>query len=120
MSKGKPNAPRESDIQRAIMDYLGARRFRVFRRNVGSRVDEYKGKRRFIRFSQPGASDLWGWSRDNGRHFEIEVKRPGARTDPVREARQRAWLYNAKADGAVAFEADSVEDCERQLKEFGF
>ena len=117
-TKPKLPIPREADILRAVMDYLVARRFRVFRRNVMGIVPMKKGGA--VRVGEIGMSDLYGWHRGNGIHIEVEIKRPGARTDPVREARQMAWLANAKADGAVAFMTDSVADCEQQLKQFGF
>lgn len=108
--------PREVDIQRAVMDYLTARGFRMFRRNTGVMRATYKGKTRIVRFSQVGAADLYGWHRGSGRHIEVEVKGPGGVLTPE----QAAWLENARADGAVAFVADSLEGCERQLKTFGF
>jgi len=114
MSKLKLKGPRESDIQRAIMDYLAARGFRVFRRNVMGIVPMKKGG--VVRVGVKGQADLYGWFRYNGIHIEVEVKRPGGTLTPE----QGAWLDNARADGAVAFVVDSVEECERQLKRFGF
>jgi hypothetical protein len=54
-----------------------------------------------------GDPDLYGAV--NGRHFEIEVKRPGGVLSPIQEARLRQW-----ADaGALAGVARSVEDALR-------
>ena len=114
MMKIKLGTPRESDIQRAIMDYLAVRGFRVFRRNVMGIVPMKKGGA--IRVGTKGMSDLYGWYRMNGIHIEVEVKRPGKKLT----LDQAAWLESAAGNGAVAFKADSVEDCERQLKAFGF
>ena len=114
MKKIRPDTPRESDIQRAIMDYLAARGFCVFRRNVMGIVPMKRGG--VVRVGQKGMADLWGWQRVAGRHIEVEVKRPG-RTVTLH---QSAWLVNALAEGAIAFVARSVEECETRLREFGF
>ena len=113
-TKPKLPVPRESDIQRAVMDYLSARGFRMFRRNVMGIVPMKKGG--VVRVGLKGMSDLYGWYSGNGIHIEVEVKKPGGVLTPE----QAAWLKNAKADGVVAFMTDSVADCERQLKSFGF
>lgn len=99
--------PRESDVLKAVMDYLGAQGFTVFRRNTGAMV---AGKR-FVRFSQPGMADLWGVDRRTGRHIEVEVKRPGEKPTPL----QAAWLEAMRKAGAVAFWCDSVDDCRAKL-----
>ena len=115
-TKPKLPSPREADIQRAVMDYLAARGFRVFRRNTGAVRSTYKGKARFIRFSQPGQADLYGWHIGTGRHIEVEIKKPRAVLTP----QQREWLLGAKIDGVVAFSTDSVERCAQQLEAEGF
>jgi len=104
----------EADILRAVMDYLSARNFRVFRRNVMGIVPMAKGGA--VHVGVKGQADLYGWFRYTGIHIEVEVKRPGGTLTPE----QGAWLDNARADGAVAFMVDSVEECRLQLKKFGF
>ncbi|HOJ21588.1 MAG TPA: hypothetical protein PLY56_08640 [Armatimonadota bacterium] len=55
-----------------------------------------------------GDPDLYGSI--NGRHFEIEVKRPGAEgPTPLQQARLRQWA----ATGALVGVARSVEDALR-------
>lgn len=100
-------APRESDILKAVMDYLGAQGFSMFRRNTGAMQ---MGKR-FVRFSQPGQADLWGVQRGTGRHVEVEAKSPGKKPTPE----QTAWLEAMREAGAVAFWCDSVDDCRFKL-----
>jgi len=95
------------------MDYLVARGFRIFRRNVMGILPVKGG---VVRVGTKGMSDLYGWYRGNGMHVELEVKRPGGKLSPE----QAAWLENARADNVVAFAVDSVEECGRQLKKFGF
>jgi hypothetical protein len=51
-----------------------------------------------------GDPDLYGSIQ--GRHFEIEVKRPGDRLTALQEARMKQWA----ATGALAGVARSVED----------
>lgn len=54
-----------------------------------------------------GDPDLYGSI--NGRHFEIEVKRPGERPTALQQARLKQWA----ASGARAGVATSVEDALR-------
>jgi hypothetical protein len=54
-----------------------------------------------------GEPDLYGCFR--GRHFEIEVKRPGDRPTALQQARLKKWA----ATGALAGVAHSVEDALR-------
>jgi hypothetical protein len=51
-----------------------------------------------------GDPDLYGSI--HGRHFEIEVKRPGDRPTALQEARMKQWA----ATGALVGVARSVED----------
>ncbi len=111
---------RETDIVRSIRGYLELRGFRIFRRNVGGAYAMRLGREQFVRFSEPGAADLTGWEIGTGRAIEVEVKVPGARTDPRRHALQQAWLEQAKRDGLIAFRASSVQECEARLEEYGY
>ena len=70
--------PLEADLQRAAIDLLTSYQIRVYRRNTGAIKASHNGKPRFIRFSEPGQSDLWLIFPD-GRHGELEIKRPGER-----------------------------------------
>lgn len=106
----------EAQIQKAILDYLDAMKIPAFRRNTGAFAGEYKGKRRFVRFSEKGQSDIWGVIparilEPGGLHFEIEVKRPGEKPTPE----QDEWLRSMAKAGCIAFVATSVEDVERAL-----
>ena len=108
---------KESDILKAIMDLLAARGFRVFRRNVMGVIPVKGGA---IRLGQRGMADLYGWEIGTGRHIEVEVKKPGARTDRKRALLQEIWIDRAYADGCIAFQADSVNGCEKKLADFGY
>lgn len=105
--------PLEADIQRAIVDYLAVRGFRVFRRNVMGLVPMVKGGA--VRVGFQGQADLHGWQIGTGRAVEIEIKRPGEHPT----AFQAAWIANARADNVIAFVTSSVEDCEGWLQRYG-
>ena len=99
---------RETKIQYSIRTRLARYGVTLWRRNVGGMAGEHNGARRFVRFGSPGQSDLWGIDR-TGRHWEIEVKRPGNTPTP----KQLAWLKDMTARGCVAYWADSANAAER-------
>jgi hypothetical protein len=105
MAKTRLPPERESKIQSSIRVRLRRLGIKLFRRNVGA----MREGERFIRFSTPGQSDLWGWDIRTGRHWEIEVKRPGNRPTP----KQLEWLKECHRYGAVAYWADSANIAER-------
>lgn len=92
--------PREADIQKAIIQWARAHGIAIFRRNVGGA--KLTGGR-FVRFAEPGQSDLYGWT-PSGKHFELEVKRPGQK--PTVE--QQAWLIWC-AEAAYAQWVDNLD-----------
>lgn len=47
----------ESDVVRAVLDYAHRSGGYGYRQNSGAIVAEYKGKKRIIRYGEPGASD---------------------------------------------------------------
>ena len=49
---------KESEIQRAILDYLASKGILAFRQNTGAMAGEYNGKKRFMRFGVPGMADI--------------------------------------------------------------
>jgi hypothetical protein len=113
--------PSEAEVLKAIKQYLELRKFRIYRRNTGGAYAmRMGGREQFVRFSEPGAADLTGREIGTGRTIEVEVKRPGGRTNPQRQALQQAWLDLAKRDGCIAFRASSVLECEAALEAFGY
>lgn len=101
--------PHEKDIQRAVMDFLAASGFRVFRRNVAGILPMAHGG--FMRVGEKGQADLYGWHRETGRHIEVEVKRSGE----VPSSDQELWLLMAERNNCIAFWANSVEMAEEKL-----
>ncbi len=103
----------ERDIQKTGMELLRSLGWKVHRRNTGAYTATYKGKTRFVRFSEKGAADVWFTiPQQNNRHGEWEVKRGGERPtmDQVR------WLRQMNEDGGAAFWTDSVAILERVAK----
>ena len=76
----------------------------LWRRNTGAVKATYKSKSRLVRFALEGQADLYGIG-PGGRHWEIEVKRPGKKPT----AKQFAWLRLCDQLGAVAFWTDSAD-----------
>lgn len=110
-TRRKPKAPviPEAEVQASAIRVLQCFGCKVHRRNTGAMSAEYKGKSRFVRFSEKGASDLW-FLFPSGLHGELEVKRPGERPtlDQVR------WLIEHNGvGGAVAFWIDNTATLER-------
>ena len=97
----------ESGVQKVCLDWLNSvPGVCCWRRNVGGVVAHHKGKARFVRFGQPGMSDAEGIG-PHGVHIEIEFKRLGANAT----ASQVEWLTACRQRGAIAFWADSLDDC---------
>lgn len=109
--KTRKPLPLEKDVQGAIKDWLRLQGFFVLRQNSGAFAGEYKGKRRFVRFTdRPGVSDLffakgqvWGY---------CEVKRPGAHpTLP-----QMAFLADVRRHGGIGITATSIDEVRAALQ----
>ena len=107
---GRPAAPLEKDIQRAILDAIALRRDVIFvgRFNRGQAVatDSY-GNTRYTPFnSVRGFPDIHGLL-VGGRAFYLEVKRPGAaRPSPD----QLEFIDKVRRGGGIAGIAFSVDD----------
>lgn len=114
---GRPAAPLEKEIQTTILDALALRRDVVFvgRFNRGQAVaTDARGETRYTPFnSVPGFPDIHGLL-VGGRAFYIEVKRPPPNYKKPDDAQQR-FLDEAKAGGAAAGVAVSVEEAEAIL-----
>lgn len=113
----QPVVPLEKDIQRAILDALALRRDVVFvgRFNRGQAVErDGNGHTRYTPFnSVKGFPDIHGLL-VGGRAIYIETKRPPPYYRPPTEDQQR-FLDEAKAGGAAAGVACSVEEAEAIL-----
>ena len=107
--RAKPPVIPEREVQASAIRMLEAFGCKVHRRNTGAMSAEYKGKSRFVRFSEKGASDLWALT-PAGFHLELEVKRLGER--PSLE--QVRWLIEHNGvGGAAAFWVDNTATLDR-------
>ena len=96
----------ETEIKAQCLEWLNLQwGVKVWKRNVGAMSGSHKGKRWFVKFAEPGMSDIEGVA--CGRHVEIEIKRPGR--EPTVE--QDAWLQEMHQLGAIAFWCDSLDVC---------
>ena len=82
-------------------------------KNIKKKLETIPGvvvrKRHGTAFGIKGDPDLYGLVR--GRHFEIEVKRPGENPTELQLSRMREW----KAAGAITGVARSWEDTKEVL-----
>lgn len=100
----------EREVIRAVQNFFALNRnVRVWRRNTGAVTADYGSRRRFVRFGEPGMSDLFGIIRRmtcpecgrvtrTGVHLEIECKRYGGRLT----AEQKRYLEDTRRMGGVA------------------
>lgn len=97
---------RENQLQNSILQYLGLFGFDVWRQNQGGMHAEYKGKRRFIRFShREGVADITG-AAPSGKRVEIECKSPKGKPSE----NQEQFISDMSSLGCIAFFAWSVND----------
>jgi hypothetical protein len=97
----------ETEIQRAILEFLGCVPGRFTRMN--SRVVMLPGKggkERPVRFGEKGMADIIGVLKPSGRYVAIEVKRPGEQPTPEQEA----FLREVADCNGIAIVARSVQD----------
>jgi hypothetical protein len=104
----KPPSPLEKVVQKNAIILLRHLGFTVFRRNIGMMTGQHKGKGWAVRFSEPGQSDLWGFT-PGGRHFEAETKRLGKRPTEI----QLAWLKSRNGPHCAAWWFDNTATLER-------
>jgi hypothetical protein len=105
MAKKPEWKPKESDIQKTILDFLKLNDIFVYpSKAAGVSIDE-GGKKRFYRTGIPGLPDITGVL-EGGIALYIEVKRPGKKLSGV----QSEFIGNVNDLGGVAFVATSIED----------
>lgn len=85
----------ESDVLRSVLDYAARLGGYAYRQNSGAVISEYRGKKRMIRYGEPGASDtvlVIG-----GGVYFVECKDElGKQSDE-----QKAWQEQIEAAGGV-------------------
>ncbi len=103
----------ERSIQSQVLQYLGYRGIKAFRINSGMIATGEGRNRRLVRLAPKGFSDIVGVLPESGRALFIEVKAPKGKLT----IHQQLFLEEMRGQGAVAFVARSIEDCERELGE---
>jgi hypothetical protein len=99
----------ESKVQAAAIAMLRSFGCVVHRRNTGAMEASHKGKRRFVRFSEKGAADVYAIT-PAGYHLEVEIKRRGER--PTLD--QVNWLIAHNGiGGAAAIWVDNTDTLAR-------
>jgi hypothetical protein len=111
---------KESQIQKAILDYLAARHVMSFRMQVGAFSSEYKGKKRFMRVGTPGMADILAFPRklicDNGNDkwdmtpfpLWLEVKSDTGKQSEL----QKSFQAQVEAEGHGYAIVRSIDDVE--------
>ena len=99
---------KESDIQRAILDYLAAKRILAFRMNSGAMFGSHKGKKWAVRFGEPGMADILASTTGGGELdvWWIEVKSEKGKQSEEQKSFQR--LVENHGHGYIL--ARSVDD----------
>jgi hypothetical protein len=116
--KRKPikNEPTEAQVINAILIYLAALQAtgviaRFWRNNTGALSIGDEGKKRFVRFGEPGLPDIIGIMA-NGRFLGLECKRPSG----VISKPQAEFVAMADGCGAVCGVVRSIDDVQKLLE----
>jgi hypothetical protein len=103
--------PSERQIQTVILQWLLLHGIKAYRINAGMLATGEGRAKRMVRLAPAGFSDIVGVLPKTGRAVFIEVKRPKGKLTIWQEQ----FLREMKEQGAIAFVAYGVEDCEREL-----
>lgn len=106
----------EADIRRQIIDFLNYERYIAWTNNTGAFQGSYTNKKgitrkRFVRFSQPGFSDIFAIQPKTGLFVALEVKTPKRRKDVTRQQQDFIDLVNKQGGiGAIVTSIDEVAE----------
>ena len=95
---------KESEIQKAILDYLKSKGIFAWRAFTGPVL--HAGGRIKAKNPMAGCPDICGILAPNGRMLLIEVKTDTGKVAP----HQQDWIDKSNQSGALAFVARSVDD----------
>ena len=113
MKKKKLPFPKEKEVIKAVLEWLGWHHIFAWRQNSGRFFFKVGSKTRMFNTGIKGQADITGILED-GKRLEIECKRRGEGPTPD----QKAFLNKMKENGGVAFVAYEIEDLEKQLKDY--
>lgn len=103
----------EGDIIKVCLQWLTLHSCFVWRQNQGAFSGEYKGRKRFVRFSgADGIADIIGLTRE-GRFLAIEVKQPGKKARP----NQEQFLESVRRHGGIAGVVHDLDELQALIVE---
>jgi hypothetical protein len=113
----KPPQAKESEIQRAILDWLAAERIWHIRLNTGAMAGSHKGKKWFVRFGRPGMADILAvrMTRESCWHIaDMEITSGLIDSGAYHEVPQVVWIEvkgpkGNQSDDQQAFEVEVVQ-----------
>jgi|TARA_R100000501_G_C2569793_1_gene77091 hypothetical protein len=104
---------KETDIVKAILDYLAYKHIIAWRNQSGMLISSYKGKERAIRLGKKGVADIIGVFPDgSGRIMCLEVKTQIGKPTPE----QSEFLESVREAGGIAEIVRSIEDVIKLIK----
>lgn len=100
----------EHQIQSAIIDLLRYENYYVWRNNVGAApyISSKTGKKQWVRFGQPGFSDIFAIQPGTGKFIALEVKTPKTRNNATRF--QLDFIRQIQEKGGIAAVVCSTEE----------
>ena len=107
----------ESEIQRAILDYLAARHIFAIRVNSGTTLASYKGKTRAIHMAAPGTADILAFPHiadgtDWHQPLWLEVKSAAGKQSDL----QKSFQTQVENEGHRYCVVRSLQDVEEALR----
>jgi hypothetical protein len=109
--------PRESDVQKLILDWLAAKGIFAIRMNTGAVSASHNGKKRFFRFGMPGMADILAFdaleTKLRGLVLPTWIEVKG--TNGQQSEQQKAFQQMVQRMGHVYILARSLEDVESML-----
>lgn len=97
-------ASTEKETQKSVMEYLKWKKVFHFRVNSGAVVGEYKGNRRFFKFSTPGCPDIIAVIK--GKFVGLEIKDVKGKLN----ANQEAFKSELEKAGGKYLTVKSLDD----------
>src|SRR5581483_1852290 len=91
----------EHQIQTSIIDLLRYENYYVWRNNTGAqKFQNANGPTRWVRFGQPGFSDIFAIQPKTGRFVALEVKTPTTKNRATHE--QQQFIQRVQEQGGIA------------------
>jgi len=96
----------ETELVKAAIAYLRMRGWMAWRNNTGAMAWSHKGKRWYVKFGVPGASDVFAIKLGSGRFLAVECK--VGRNKPTKA--QQAFIDDVRRHGGLAVCIWSLDD----------